>query len=75
MFVKNSAQRPSSYDGAEEIMTAAEERQLIERGYLKVMAHIVIGIAFVNGLIEWIGLLEPDLVGAGVNGMAESIQT
>src|ERR1700674_1476829 len=39
------------------------------------MAHVIVGAAFIDELIGRISLLGPDLVGTGVNGMTESVQS
>ena len=74
MFSEHSAESPAAGDGAHEVMPATIKRQLIVTGYAQALAHVEVGIAFVDGLGEWVGLLKTNLVRREVDGVAPRIE-
>jgi len=52
---------------------ARDKEQLIESRNAQDLRTSEVGIAFVNSLIEWVGLLKTDLIGRKVDGVAPSV--
>src|SRR2546422_342154 len=74
MFRKDAAESPATGNGAHKVMPAAINWQLIVTGYAQALAHVEVGIAFVDGLREWVGLLKADLIRREVDGMAPGVE-
>ena len=75
MLGKNTTESPASRDSAHKVVAPAIKRQLIESRNAQDLADVEVGIAFVNSLIEWVGLLKTDLIGRKVDGVAPSVNS
>ena len=73
MLVKNSSQCPATENVTHKVVARPEKRQLPVTRELEVVANIVIGACSIQQLVGGIGLLEPNLVRSGINGMAERV--
>lgn len=74
MLSEDTSESPTTGDGTHKVMPATINWQLIVSGYAQVLAYIEVGVAFVDGLREWVGLLKTDLVRREVNAVAPGVE-
>ena len=72
---RDCADAPASKEGAQQIVTVAENRQIVYCGELEVMANIEIRVSLVQDLGTRLELLGANVVRGSVNRVAPRIRS
>src|SRR6266571_2623291 len=72
---EHTPESPATGDGAQKVVATTVKGQLVVARNAQDLTDVKIGIALVDGLIEWVGLLKTDLIGRKVDGVTPSVNS